>query len=124
MVAELRDYRGRIEGGLCVRRVEDFVPGSEQRYFVLKGVGYAAGGEPVPRVVRQCAERIVSPFFSVDVARRSDGEMRVVEIGDGQVSDLVGWSAERFASLWEWRPRGQCRQSVFPDPVGGPADRG
>jgi hypothetical protein len=100
VVAELREYRGRIEGGICVRRVEEFVPGSEYRYFVLKGIGYAANGEPVPRVVRQCAERIVSPFFSVDVARRSDGELRVVEIGDGQVSDLVGWSTAAFALLW------------------------
>jgi hypothetical protein len=41
IVAELREYRGRIEGGICVRRVEEFVPESEQRYFVLRGVGYA-----------------------------------------------------------------------------------
>lgn len=100
VVAELREYRGRIEGGVCVRRVEEFVSGSEQRFFVLKGIGYAADGGPVPRAVQQCAERIVSPFFSVDVARRSDGELRVVEVGDGQVSDLVGWSPVRFASLW------------------------
>lgn len=100
VVAELREYRDRIEGGICVRRVEEFVPASELRYFVVNGVGYAADGGPVPRVVEQCAERVASPFFSVDVARRSDGELRVVEIGDGQVSDLVGWSADRFASLW------------------------
>ena len=37
-----------------------------------------------------CARRINSPFFSVDVADRVDGVPRVVEIGDGQVSDLVG----------------------------------
>ena len=100
VVAELREDRGQIEGGICVRRVEEFVPGSEQRYFVLQGVGHSAEVGPVPRVVRQCAERIVSPFFSVDVARRSDGRLRVIEVGDGQVSDLVGWSAARFASLW------------------------
>ncbi len=100
VVAELREYRGRIEGGVCVRRVEQFVPGSERRYFVLKGRGHASDGGPVPRAVEQCAERIASPFFSVDVAQRSDGELRVIEIGDGQVSDLVGWSADRFASLW------------------------
>jgi hypothetical protein len=100
VVAELREYRGRIEGGLCVRRVEEFVPESEQRYFVLRGVGHAGSGGPVPDVVRACAERIPSPFFSVDVVRRRDGVPRVVEIGDGQVSDLVGWSADAFASLW------------------------
>jgi len=100
VVAELRDYRGRIEGGICVRRVEEFVPGSEQRFFVLRGVGYAAEGGTVPQAVQHCADRIGSPFFSVDVARRSDGAVRVVEIGDGQVSDLVGWSVSRFVSLW------------------------
>lgn len=48
-------------------------------------------------------ERVVyraSPFFSVDVALREDGAERIVEIGDGQVSDLVGWSPERFAEMW------------------------
>lgn len=100
VVAELREYRGRIEGGICVRRVEQFSPGSERRYFVLKGIASAADRSPVPRIVQQCAERIVSPFFSVDVAQLSDGGLRVVEIGDGQVSDLVGWLASEFASLW------------------------
>ena len=100
VVAELREYRGRIEGGICVRRVEEFVPESERRYFVLHGVGYAGGVEPVPDVVQVCAARVPSPFFSVDVVRRRDGVLRVVEVGDGQVSDLVGWSADAFASLW------------------------
>ena len=31
---------------------------------------------------------------------RSDGVQRIVEIGDKQVSDLVGWTAERFVQLW------------------------
>jgi hypothetical protein len=100
VVGELREYRGRIEGGVCVRRVEEFVPDSERRYFVLRGVGYAGDGGPVPDAVRACAERVPSPFFSVDVVRRRDGVLRVVEVGDGQVSDLVGWSAGAFASLW------------------------
>ena len=104
VVAELREDRGRIEGGICVRRVEGFVPESEQRYFVLRGVGYASSGDPLPEVVRACAERVPSPFFSVDVVRRRDGMLRVVEIGDGQVSDLVGWSAGAFASVWGSAP--------------------
>ena len=97
----MREYRGRIEGGVCVRRVEEFEPGTERRYFVLRGVGHAASeAEPVPEVVRRCAERVRSPFFSVDVARRRDGRSRVVEVGDGQVSDLVGWSPAAFAAMW------------------------
>ena len=101
LIADMKEYRGEIEGGICVRRVEDFVPESETRYFVLYGIGYAASeGKTLPDVVRQCAERIPSPFFSVDVAERTDGVLRVVEIGDGQVSDLVGWSAAAFATMW------------------------
>jgi ATP-grasp domain, R2K clade family 3 len=50
--------------------------------------------------VGYCADAISSPFFSVDVARRADGVDRIVEIGDGQVSDLVGWSIERFVNIW------------------------
>lgn len=91
VVAEMREYRGEIEGGICVRRVEDFILESEQRYFVLLGVGYAASGvAQVPDIAKACAERLPSKFFSVDVAQRRDGVLRVVEVGDGQVSDLVG----------------------------------
>ncbi|MCI0705638.1 MAG: ATP-grasp domain-containing protein [Planctomycetia bacterium] len=100
LIAEMREYRGEIEGGICVRRFEEFVPASEKRYFVLRGVASAAEGLTVPNVVKLCAERIHSDFFSVDVARRQDGAVRVVEVGDGQVSDLVGWSATAFAKMW------------------------
>ena len=83
-----------------MRRIERFVAESERRYFVLDGKPFSAAGDPVPEVVEQVASRIPSPFFSVDVARREDGVLRVVEVGDGQVSDLVGWPAEAFAAMW------------------------
>jgi hypothetical protein len=101
LVSEMLEYRGQIEGGICVRRVEKFLPESEQRYFVLHGVSHSSNGEPIPAIVQSCAERIASPFFSVDVVRRSDGMLRIVEIGDGQVSGLVGWSPDTFAAMWK-----------------------
>jgi ATP-grasp domain, R2K clade family 3 len=101
VVAEMREYRGEIEGGICVRQVEDFLSESEQRYFVLNGLSYAAtAGAQIPEIVRRCAERVPSKFFSVDVVQRRDREPRVVEVGDGQVSDLVGWSPAAFAAMW------------------------
>jgi hypothetical protein len=107
VIAEMREYRGEIEGGICVRRVEEFVPESERRYFALLGVGYAASeGAAVPAIVQRCAQRLPSKFFSVDVAERADGVLRVVEVGDGQVSDLVGWSPEAFANMWVRAGRG------------------
>lgn len=101
VVAEMQKFRGSIEGGLCVRQVEDFISETEKRYFVVQGKSFAASpDEKIPEIVEECAKRINSKFFSVDVVERRDGCKRVVEIGDGQVSDLVGWTAERFATLW------------------------
>lgn len=100
VVAEMRHFRGEIEGGLCVRRVESFIADSECRYFVLGGRPFSPDGGMVPEPVERIASRIPSPFFSVDVVSRADGEMRIVEIGDGQVSDLVGWTAEQFVEMW------------------------
>ena len=101
LISEMREYRGEIEGGICVRRVEEFIPESEIRYFVLRGVAYTVlDGVPIPGIVHQCAKRVPSKFFSVDVARRRDGALRIVEIGDGQVSDIVGWSLRAFVAMW------------------------
>lgn len=101
VVAEMQKFRGCIEGGICVRKVENFIPDTERRYFVLDGKPFAPlENDEIPEIVEDCAKRINSKFFSVDVVERSDGCKRVVEIGDGQVSDLVGWTSERFATLW------------------------
>ncbi|MEG4322280.1 MULTISPECIES: ATP-grasp domain-containing protein [unclassified Microcoleus] len=101
VVTQMQKFRGTIEGGICVRQVEDFAVESERRYFVVRGQPFAAAlDEEIPDIVRECAVRIKSNFFCVDVVDRKDGVKRIVEIGDGQVSDIVGWSAERFAQLW------------------------
>ncbi len=101
VIAQMQKFRGTIEGGICVRQVEDFIPETERRYFIVRGKLFAASiDDEISVVVQECAKRINSPFFSVDVVERREGILRVVEIGDGQVSDLVGWTAERFAQLW------------------------
>ena len=98
VVQLMQKYRGQIEGGVCVRKREDYVEGTERRYFVLNGKPYAAAGD-VPDIVNICAQIITSPFFSVDVVLRSDDVIRIVELGDGQVSDRKEWEAERFAQM-------------------------
>ena len=80
------------------RRVESFLPDTERRYFVLDGVAHAASGD-MPPIVHECAERLRSRFYSVDVVQRTDGQPRIVEVGDGQVSDLVGWTPKQFAAI-------------------------
>jgi len=98
VIADMRRFRGSIEGGFCVRRVESFSPETERRFFVLNGIPYAPTGD-VPPIVQECVKRHRGRFYSVDVVERTDGKSRIVEIGDGQVSDLVGWDAGRFAAL-------------------------
>lgn len=100
LVEEMAAFRGTIEGGLCIRRVEELLAETEMRYFVINGVAHAPDGSSIPKEVEECIERIASPFFSVDVALNSKGKRRVVEVGDGQVSDTVGWDVSRFASLF------------------------
>lgn len=100
LMARMEQFRGQIEGGVCVCQFEPLEPDKETRYFVRNGQAFAADGNTVPDIVQTVAGRISSPFFSVDVARRADGLWRVVEIGDGQVSDLVGWTAEQFSAVW------------------------
>jgi hypothetical protein len=98
LIANMRQFRGTIEGGFCVRRVENFRPETERRFFVINGTPYAESGE-IPEIVDRCALRLPNRFYSVDVVERSDGILRIVEIGDGQVSDLVGWTPKRFAEV-------------------------
>lgn len=98
----MKKYRGTIEGGICVRRVEKFIPESEQRYFVINHQVFAANCDrQIPDIAIECSKRIESNFFSIDLIDSQDGTQRIVEVGDGQVSDLVGWSIERYLAIWQ-----------------------
>jgi hypothetical protein len=104
IMEKMRKYRGTIEGGAVVRQYESYYPNSEKRYFVINGRFYGQDVSFDTRVMNllvRVARDIPSPFFSVDIAERTDGTFRVIEIGDGQVSDLVGWTYERFAEVWQ-----------------------
>ncbi|MCE4057248.1 ATP-grasp domain-containing protein [Pseudomonas sp. Au-Pse12] len=98
LIERMRQYRGQVEGGICVRRREEYLEDTERRYFVLNGQAYGASAE-VPALVHECAALIDSRFFSVDVVLRADGVLRLVEVGDGQVSDRKEWSAQQFAAM-------------------------
>lgn len=98
IVAQLAEYRGEIEGGIALRRVESFVPNSEQRYFVVNGKAWGITGD-IPELVSAIASRIQTPFYSVDVAMTTRGELQLVELGDGQVSDKKDWPLEAFLKM-------------------------
>ncbi len=91
-------YRGQLEGGVCIRELENLLPETEERYFVFRGKAFARDGV-VPELVKDVARRIDSPFFSIDVLLNKEGTARLIELGDGQVSDRKKWSAEAFIEM-------------------------
>lgn len=46
--------------------------------------------------IQKLAKRIRSPFVSMDLGRRQDGKLIVMELGDGQVSGLQQLAPESF----------------------------
>ena len=104
VLANMEKFRGTIEGGIVLRKFEEFYPDSEKRYFVINGKFYGQESSFDLRhmnLLDQVSHAIPSPFYSVDIALRVDGVARIIEIGDGQVSDLVGWTPDRFAEIWK-----------------------
>ena len=98
VVTQIESYRGQIEGGVCVRRFESFAPDTEERFFVLHGEAHGRT-HVVPDIVQRIAGVITSPFFSVDIVASTDGTQRLIELGDGQVSDRKQWPADRFVRM-------------------------
>lgn len=99
VVSMLERYRGSIEGGVCVRRFETLLPGTEERYFVFRGHAFGRD-DSVPDMVAEIARRIPSPFYSVDVMSAPDGVLRLIELGDGQVSDRKQWPVQKFIQMF------------------------
>ncbi|MDU8350861.1 ATP-grasp domain-containing protein [Pseudomonas syringae pv. actinidiae] len=95
----ISDFRDGLDGGICLREVEDFDPETEQRFFVLNGNAFGSDGH-VPEIVRDVASRIQCPFFSVDIVLNRSGEPRLIEVGDGQVSDSKEWSVESLIGIF------------------------
>ncbi len=95
----LAKYRGSLEGGVCLRAVEEYVAGSEERYFAVRQSALGRDGSPPPKLVSEVAERLDAPFASIDVALRADGILRLVEVGDGQVSDRKSWDLPSFVRV-------------------------
>jgi ATP-grasp domain-containing protein len=85
-----------LAGGLVVREYEPY-DGAEARVWWVDGEPALIGPHPDdPEVdpepdlagVAPAVRTLGCRFITTDLARRADGRWRVVEVGDGQVSDL------------------------------------
>jgi hypothetical protein len=82
---------------LFVRNFAALKPASERRFFVVHGQVFGAGGAVLPESL-QAAVTALQPrlFYSFDVAEMLAGQPVLVEVGDGQVSDLKEWPVAEF----------------------------
>lgn len=97
VVTELVERQGEfLAGGIVVREYEPY-EGDEARIWWIDGEPALVGPhpdtpdtypEPVLDAVRSAVRGFGCRFITTDLARRADGVWRVVEVGDGQVSDM------------------------------------
>ncbi|MEV0902789.1 ATP-grasp domain-containing protein [Actinoplanes sp. NPDC049802] len=99
VASRFRELRGDdFAGGFVVRRFESFT-GAEVRTWWVDGscrlvtAHPDTAGELPPAdvqvgVAEAAVRSLALPFVTADLVRRADGRWRIVEIGDGQVSDL------------------------------------
>lgn len=98
IIQELTNYRGCLEGGVCIREYENFLPFTESRFFICGGFVYGTTFNHPP-LLYEIASKIQSPFYSVDLVIDNNRNCRLIEIGDGQVSDLKDWSAKALLGI-------------------------
>lgn len=99
-VEESEFYKGFIEGGICLREVENFKTTTENRFFVLNKKVFSNGIE-IPNIVYDIVKKIDAPFYSVDIIQNYKNQYRLVEIGDGQVSSSETWSMINFVNIFK-----------------------
>jgi hypothetical protein len=84
---------------LFVRDFAELKPASERRFFVVRGQAFGAGGAALPAALHAAVVALQPRlFYSFDVAETLAGQPVLVEVGDGQVSDLKEWPVAEFGS--------------------------
>lgn len=95
-----------LAGGVVVRAFEEFDAGGEARVWWLDGAAVLVTPHPdTPELRPEPDLDAVTPlvaalgcrFVTTDLARRTDGTWRVIEVGDAQVSGIA--SADQFGAL-------------------------
>ena len=99
----LREYLDIVQTGV---HFESHMPISEEiRIYCYKGepicfISYWSGGMvQMDRSFLSAIDRcqvLESPFYTIDLAKKTDGTWVLIEVGDGQVSHLRGYDVDKF----------------------------
>lgn len=99
IIEKIENFKG-LEGFISIREVHNFITESEVRYFSIKGNVFSPCGEKVTGMAKKIADKFSHlPFISIDIIKDENGREWLVEIGDGQVSDLKMWKYEDFIKV-------------------------
>lgn len=100
--SDMLQFKGFIEGGLVLRKVEDFDKNSETRFFVLNGQIFSPKDiqNDMKKLVEKVSDIHKSFFYTVDIVQQNTG-YKIIEIGDGQVADCVGYNVNHFIEIFD-----------------------
>ena len=89
------------QDSLFVREFVGLSSKPEQRFFVVRNEAFGAAEAQFPEMLKPALEALKSRwFYTVDVAYTQTGQPVIIEVGDGQVSDVKEWSvAELYSSV-------------------------
>lgn len=89
IIDEMIKTRGEIEGSLVLRKVVKLKPNSERRFFSLNGTILGPPESEIDDFFYNIQDLLPKKHFvSIDIAKLQNGEKILIEIGDGQVSDM------------------------------------
>lgn len=99
VLEEIERIRG-IERYIVLRKVVNLQEEKEIRYFCVRGKVFSPLNVEIDPVVLTCGEKLKSrTFCSIDATQDETGKTIIVEVGDGQVSDLKMWSTSNFVKV-------------------------
>jgi hypothetical protein len=104
VAARFRELRGEdFTGGFVIRRFEELTSAEVRTWWaggtcrLITAHPDTPGDQPPPGIDVTPFAPLISqlglPFVTADLARRADGQWRIIELGDGQVSDRPSTTA-------------------------------
>ncbi|GAA4052615.1 hypothetical protein GCM10022409_44370 [Hymenobacter glaciei] len=82
---------------LFLREAVELSNQAERRFFVVQGKAFGVDGSEFPEELAPSLVALQSRwFYTVDVAFQADGKPTIIEVGDGQVSDIKEWSVSEL----------------------------
>lgn len=117
LIEDMKKFRGHIEGSLVLRQWLDLDSTSEVRFFMLNGSVFSKDtfvSEEYMKLAFEVGYKIseYSNFACFDIISDKNNNSWLVEIGDGQVSDAIGWCLEDFYAVLDGAKKNEMKTKL------------